>query len=233
MRRRRLSSDDGDWALTFADMMTLLLCVFVVLLSIARIDQASYDSVAESMRQAMGPPPEGASEIRAKVSRQKSLYEIKQELEVRLDQEGKNVDLEMRPDAVAVKLENNILFGSGQARLSRKARQVLAQVARPLAGTDYTFVIEGHTDDVPISSARYPSNWELSAARAAAVARQLIRLGLDSDNIEIKGLADTRPLAPNTSAANRARNRRIVILVKEQPLEPAPVGRYRFQAPSG
>lgn len=133
------------------------------------------------------------------------------------------VEVEEAGDAVRVVLADTILFASGSAEIEPGGRAVIARIAqnrRPEA----RIVVEGHTDDVPIRgalAARFPSNWELSAARALAVVHELSRAGVPEEQLEARAFAATRPRVPNTSAANRARNRRIEILLTRSGGSPA------------
>lgn len=227
-KRKARGLDASGWALTLADMMTLLLCFFILMVSVGQVDREQYEAMSEVFAKAMGgkgAPAEvliedGTSEVRsAAESRKVNLFALQLELSRMLKGESENVSLSLQPRAVAISLKNNVLFPSGSASLEDSARSLLLKIERPLADTGYSLTIEGHTDDVPIATDRYPSNWELSSARAAAVARFFIDEGFKPERIQIKGLADTRPLAPNLDAAgepieaNRAQNRRVVILV--------------------
>lgn len=228
VRFRRKTDEGGAWELSFADMMTLILCFFILMVTVSEVDRTQYDKVAESLGDAMGrkqapaPKPEPAvpSEWRQKL---KSLQEVRDEIRARIRSVPDAAAIEMRPDAVAVHLRGQVLFELGSAELTATAQDVLDRLAPPLMGIPYRLTVEGHTDDIPIRSDRFPSNWELSSARAAAVARFLIDRGFPKSQVQVKGLADTRPTAPNRNAIgqplpeNQARNRRIVILV--EPLE--------------
>jgi chemotaxis protein MotB len=130
---------------------------------------------------------------------------------------ARDVALRHAREGLAVSIVDRVLFGSGEATLSADGRAVVDKVARVLAATPTgRVVIEGHTDDVPIGAelrARFPSNWELSAARASEVVRRLVERGLPPLRLEATGRADTQPLASNATEAGRRRNRRIEIIV--------------------
>jgi len=228
MDLRRFHKKDRDeregWELSFADMMTLILCFFIVVVAISEVDKARFTKVADSMGEAMGkketpaPKQEPAvpSEWRQKL---KSLNEVMAEIESRVGRESDAVDLEMRPDAVAVNLHGTVFFDLGSADLTPKALNLLGIITQPLLDIPYKITVEGHSDNIPIQSVQFPSNWELSSARASAVARYLIAHGFPKEKIQVVGLADTRPLVPNLDdngnpiPENQSRNRRIVILV--------------------
>ncbi|MEJ2346577.1 MAG: OmpA family protein [Gammaproteobacteria bacterium] len=110
-------------------------------------------------------------------------------------------------------IKDDVLFDAGSADLKPAGRQVLERVAELLKQSAYPVSVEGHTDNRPIHTARYPSNWELSAARATNVTRFLIQCGVSADRLRAIGYADTRPRAGNDTAAGRARNRRVSLVV--------------------
>ena len=225
-RIRRDSREEQGWALTLADMMTLLLCFFVLLLTMASIDTEKYEAMSDVMAEAMGGRNAPSKRMGKDGSvqlpvdeREQNLFALQLALSRLLSAETEVVDLKLEDRAVSIRLKGRVLFGLGSADLTPQAERILGEIAPVLADTDYDFTVEGHTDDLPIHSGTYPSNWELSSARASAVARFLINGGVRKDRIRVLGLADTRPLAPNRDAdgdpipANQARNRRIVILV--------------------
>lgn len=240
LRRLRRHRDDEDlWQITFADLVTLILTFFIILVSISKVDFVRYERVVDSMGKAMGQkqaerapspaeplaeerkpveelPPE---EIRARYRKVETLNAIMAELEYQLQLDHDSVALERREDAIALNLWGGVFFKSGSAELTEKA-VILSIISDALAGLPYNVTVEGHTDNIPINTRQFPSNWELSAARAAAVARFLIDHGLDAHQVKIVGLADTHPLAPNQDDQGRPQpenmklNRRVVILVE-------------------
>ncbi|MCL7743771.1 OmpA family protein [Guyparkeria hydrothermalis] len=129
---------------------------------------------------------------------------------------GENIEVSTIADHVQLRVKDNILFPTGEASLSASGASLLGQLATRLTGSDYRITVEGHTDNRPIETWRYPSNWELSAARAAAVVRQLIDAGIRPQRLHAVGLADTQPIATNDNSVGRAENRR-VDLVLEMP----------------
>jgi len=116
-------------------------------------------------------------------------------------------------DRIEIEMKERMLFPSGRARLSRSALQALRQISKTLARIPAHLQIEGHTDNVPISTAEFPSNWELSAARAASVVHFLARAGIDAERMAAVGRGEHRPIAENTDAKGRATNRRVTIVV--------------------
>ena len=130
------------------------------------------------------------------------------------------VVLRRTPDRLEIEIRTDILFPSGVARLSPSAGHVLSQLASILAPFANPLRVEGFTDDVPISTPLYPSNWELSAARAASVARLFAEHGVRPGRLGILGWGDVRPLASNATAAGRNQNRRVLVVVEND--QPAP-----------
>lgn len=114
---------------------------------------------------------------------------------------------------VTVEINAAVLFSPGQATLQEESARALTAVAQVLAGIPNRIQVEGHTDDSPIATPLYPSNWELSAARASSVVRLFAAHGVATDRMVAVGYADNRPLVPNTDAASRARNRRVTMLI--------------------
>lgn len=114
------------------------------------------------------------------------------------------------PRGIAVRLTDKSLFSSGKASIKKQSYKVLYKIGKVIREQPGAVLIEGHTDDIPIRTRQYPSNWELSSARAASVARFVLKFcKLDKTKVQIAGLADTKPLVPNTNAKNRSLNRRV------------------------
>jgi chemotaxis protein MotB len=120
-----------------------------------------------------------------------------------------HVDLVNRTGAVSVEISGSILFGLGSAEISAEGRSLLNELAEILNALPYELSVEGHTDNVPISSSRFPSNWELSSARAAMATRALIEQGIAADRLRAIGYGDTHPLSDNLTPEGRAKNRRV------------------------
>jgi chemotaxis protein MotB len=211
-----------EWVVTFGDMMSLLLTFFVLLLSFSTMEAQQFKMIAGYMREAFGLQtkenytgvPMGTT-ILSTDARQSTRADddmslvkaIRKEMERAGMTEHASVQVTER--GVAVRLDGEVLFGSGRSRLKSEAMPLLDQIGQLAAAGEGSIEVEGHTDNVPISSSLYPSNWELSSARAGAAARYLIGRGVAPSKIKAIGLADTRPIAPNDTADNRAQNRRV------------------------
>ena len=216
---KKPADESEDWQLTLADMFTLLLCFFVLIAAISTVDKNRYAEVADSMEAAMGTGRTRAQQHRRPKIKQADLQEIKRQLELIIGHETKSVQLELRPDGVAVNLTGGLFFQLGRAELTPLAHELLGRIADTLLNIPYRVTVEGHTDNIPIKSSRFPSNWELSSSRASAVARLIIDHGFPKTSIKVMGLADTTPIYPNEDENgqpipdNQALNRRVVILV--------------------
>ncbi|OBS30966.1 hypothetical protein A9O67_06325 [Tepidimonas fonticaldi] len=133
---------------------------------------------------------------------------------------GKDIQVLVRDEGVSFRIPSEVLFPSGEAVLTPAGQAIIDRLLPAFNRVpDYTIVVEGHTDNVPIQTARFPSNWELSAARASSVVRQLEARGLNPTRLRATGLADTRPLASNDTPQGRAQNRRVEITL-EPPQRP-------------
>ena len=137
---------------------------------------------------------------------------VQQALQPLIDK--KLVVLRRTPDRLEIEIRTDILFTSGEAKLSASASQALVSVASILQPFPNALRVEGFTDNVPISTAVYPSNWELSAARAASVARLFADHGVQPSRLGIVGWSDVRPIADNSTADGRNHNRRVLVVVE-------------------
>ena len=214
-RRPLLPSEESDsesWMLSYSDMMTLLLAFFVLLAMLSNLNPVKMQIVAKSLNRAMG----GSHEEPVI-----TLAQIQADLEKIIKQEGLQSQVEVSRDrhGVALSLKGSTFFASGSTDLLGPAIPFLTKIAKQINRVPYKIAIEGHTDNVPISSARFPSNWELSAARAAKVVRFFIERGVPTDRLRAIGYADTKPVNPligNKTEYARSRNRRVVIIFLDE-----------------
>ncbi len=219
-RRRKLheEEDTDAWLITYADMVTLLLCFFIILFSMSSPDKTQFKKVAEALRK------EG---FYTSLMPAEDAYEsLKQQLSLSLGASGYDqfMAVNQTPDAIEVELSSSAFFRQGSAKLTRDALPMLKLMSEqvlPLKDDDVTIEIEGHTDDRFVRSEQYPSSWELSAARAANVVRYLVAQGFPKEKLRAVGLADAHPKAPNRDTtgtpipANQALNRRVVLKLKK------------------
>lgn len=207
-------ADTEDWMVTYADAVTLLLTFFVLLLSVADLNPKKYEEIKASMAQAVANRPADMP-----------FTELTQTLE-QLAKAGElgQVEMNATPRGLVLEFTGTTLYDPGSASLKPKALEILRRVAKhiiSMPGGDYRVVVEGHTDDVPINTPQFPSNWELSTQRATNVVRLLIQEGIPASRLQAAGFADTRPKAPNRDpsgralAENQARNRRVVVAITQ------------------
>ena len=137
---------------------------------------------------------------------------------------GKFAAIDIVPDkTVRIVLTGDLLFNAGESELSTNARESLQKVTAVIRSTPYMINVVGHTDNIPMRSSKFKSNWELSLARASTVARYLIEeTGMDPNQFVVSGYSSYRPVEPNTTAENRAKNRRVEIIISKRLPEPLP-----------
>ena len=210
---------DSSWLISFVDILSLLITLFVLLLSfshMARHETPQNVPIATARR---SPPPQPVASPHMSVPA--PLPPAPEALPAMvIPQNIKNmVDVMATATEINLVIKDDVLFAEGSADLTSLGRSVLDGIAQILKQNDYPVSVEGHTDNVPIHTVQFPSNWELSSFRATNVARYFIRSGVANDRLRAIGYADTHPIAANDSEAGRARNRRVslVIQVKEPP----------------
>lgn len=256
----RRNADTQGWLLTYTDILTLLITMFIVLLanstmgkqkpqeasaniplyendifsniisnnrSFGVVEEKSFMPIQDIPDPRTAPPqkdsPRGDTKQETKESLQKKLEQItareKLENAEKLRQQisgmdmDKDVDVDILPTGVNIRIGEEVLFDTGEALLQTKGQALFDSILPTLNEGDFEIIIEGHTDSVPINTARFPSNWELSAARAISVVQYLVGKGVDPRRLRAVGRADTRPIATNENAAGRARNRRVNVLL--------------------
>jgi chemotaxis protein MotB len=279
--------NDERWLLTYADMITLLMALFMVLFSISSVNISKYQTLQQSLKAAFSGSilPGGRSimqsgsqsttahtpataeipslvplnpvaaakanpaiasskanqssaslnskqleaalnSMSAALREQASLASLKQKLDAYAKEHGLSHDVQTvidRRGLVVRVLTDQLLFASGQATLQPAGFPLLNEVAQLLnVDKSHPITVEGHTDNIPISSSQYPSNWELSTDRATTVVRYLIAKGVNRGRLGAVGYADLHPLASNATAAGRAKNRRVeIVLQRINPVPPS------------
>ena len=214
-----------EWVMTYGDMMSLLLTFFVLIVSFSSMQEVKFEQAAQSLKEAFGvlAKPEAVIELNQPLVPRHEfretdlqfLYEVRSIEKAVLEQgREQDVQVEIRDDGVLFRMTAPFLFGSGNADLRPESAPLLDRLARMFRKFPAEVRVEGHTDDVPIASARFPSNWELSAARAVSVARYFQGAGLPPGRLAAVGYGEHRPVAENATAEGRSRNRRVEILLK-------------------
>lgn len=237
-RRRRPTAhvNHERWMVSFADFMTLLFALFVVLFSISTVDEQKLEKVAESMDQAFGLfSAQGPNLLNAPAQPNQPIPPIvqpqspappvasDQKLMKRLEAvvrqtQGLPATVSLRQEnrGVVIQLRDTRLFASGSADLRPEIQAELRRIGRELKAIGQPVRIEGHTDNVPVRGVTggFRSNWELSAARANRVLQFFLEMGaLPPDRFSVAGYGEYRPIAPNGSESGRARNRRVDIVI--------------------
>lgn len=243
MARRKREEEHANherWLVSYADFITLLFAFFVVMYAISSVNEGKYRVLSDSIIQAFNekqssdrvvqlgekrtsvlpgsgkpigkameekvPPTNPVAEHMKTIARdvQGAMESLVKQGQVRVTQS---------PRGIQVEINASTLFASGDATLQPASMQALAAVAKVLAETDNPIQVEGHTDNIPINSPNYPSNWELSSARAGSVVRLLAEQGVPPSRLVAIGYADNKPLDANTTPEGRARNRRVNVLI--------------------
>jgi chemotaxis protein MotB len=266
-RRRRHAAHEEEheneerWLVSFADMMTLLFCLFMVLFAISSVNTSKFEALQRALQDAFSgrilsggkavmetgsdeqpqqtapqPPLPAISPIAALNDVEKSedtppqaarkeqeeflLHKRRIDQLARRQHVASHVKTAVRPDGLVIELlTDDIFFDSGSAQLKPAAVGLLTKVGTIVAGErKHPVRVEGHTDSQPIRTAQYPSNWQLSGARAAAVVQNFAADGVLAQRMSLSGYAAERPAATNSTAQGRARNRRVdVVLTRLHP----------------
>ncbi|MFK7795400.1 MAG: flagellar motor protein MotB [Gammaproteobacteria bacterium] len=256
------------WVMTFADLMTLLMCFFVLLLAFSEMDVMKFKQLSGSMKAAFGVQrqvkaddiPKGTSIIAMEFSpgipqptpfnvvEQQTTDDTKDNLEFTEGEDGEvkslaermyaaavesireeaeklvedlkeeietgMLEVEWSETEITVRLKEKSTFNSGEAKLKFSSFQIIDRVSKSLNKIEGNIIVAGHSDNVPISTYEYRSNWELSAARAANVVHHLTKKGsVDPYRVQMRAHAETKPLVPNDNRENKARNRRVEIVI--------------------
>jgi chemotaxis protein MotB len=224
------SQEGESWLIVYLDVITLLLVLFVFLVQQGPAPDAveAPDEVVERLEPA-AVPPWTERELPAQPAELEPAYpapsqepvaedagrseRLEQAMRAALSDAGGAVELTARTGGLQLEIGETVLFDQGRAELKPRGRAVLADVAAVLRAQSSRISVEGHTDSVPISNPRFPSNWELSTQRATTVVRFLLGAGIPKERLRAIGYADTHPRDDNASEAGRARNRRVALVV--------------------
>lgn len=243
MPRRRLIEERDNherWLVSYADFITLLFAFFVVMYAVSSVSEGKYRVLSDSLVQAFrnvtvnargtqvmveanaATLPRTVSVRRdAKAEEQRRIVRERMRTIARdlsdvlapLVRDG-TVRVTQTAHGVTVEINASVLFAPGDANLEEGAARALRAVAGVLAVTDYPVTVEGHTDDTPIATAKFPSNWELSAVRASRVVRLFVDAGVSPQRLTATGFGEQRPVTDNGTAEGRARNRRVTVLIE-------------------
>jgi chemotaxis protein MotB len=211
------------WMATFSDLMSLLLTFFVLLLSMASMDKRKIKQAIGSLQGALGVLEGGQKTSMGKeeiMSRMDFVDKMKQKVN-KMEQSIKSyinqaklsakVTVKKTDKGISVRIMDSVLFKPGGAELMPESYPLLRKLAAIMKESPYNVLVEGHTDDIPIKTKEFPSNWELSTERAVNVVKFFIREDVKPEKLSASGYAQYHPLVPNITPENRAKNRRVEI----------------------
>lgn len=230
------------WLLTYADLITLLLVFFVVMYAMSQVDKAKYEKLKQSLSASMtvvgaggrdatiiqggngvlpqentiiAPEQLELERIAKDVKRMAKEAGLEDQVETTLDKQG-----------LVVSISNAGFFEPGEATLRGEVVPTLDRIARMLKSSDHALRVEGHTDNIPISTPKYPSNWELSAVRATTIVRFLVeRHSFEPRRLSAAGYGEYYPKVPNDTEAHRAQNRRVdIVVLRSEQVQTPPTG---------
>ncbi|MDH5552984.1 MAG: flagellar motor protein MotD [Nitrosomonas sp.] len=243
--QRETHDNNERWLVSYADFITLLFAFFVVMYAISSVNEGKYRVLSDSLVSAFKSkststlpiadnlppavielpikteaPPLKDELSEKKLAQQKKMKRMAKDIMQALAplvQDGK-VMVTQSALGITVEINASVLFSPAQAQLADSSRETLRAVALVVKEHEHEMHVEGHTDNLPISTNQYPSNWELSTARASSVVRLFIENGVDARRLTALGYGENRPVALNTTFDGRARNRRVTIMIMS--LEP-------------
>ena len=267
-KEKQKSGGAPAWMATFADMCTLLLTFFIIMLSMSTTDVIKFRALLGSIKDSFGvnldnvgdfqpiapeelPPMKVPGQVKdpgldktqsggdlfdvAEQERQALEAKAAQEAKEKADREeaakdiqkaieeegmGELVQVQSGNRGIRIRVKGALMFPPGASEIRPQAQKFLDTLVQVLNKFDYYLLVEGHTDSTPISTSRFPSNWELSGDRAAAVLRYLIEKGIDPIRMTSVGMADNYPLAANDTPEGRTQNRRVEFVMTKQPFRP-------------
>ncbi len=230
------------WLVPYADILTLLLALFIVLFANSQTDQKKMEAMAQAFSSAfhsggpsifdkMGPaatpsadlPLEDAENM-AYIKENTQLSETKAEIDQMIQEQGLGAELDtvLTEDGLSIRIKDTALFSSGSADILDRSRAIAGPIASILSRVPQRVVVSGHTDNVPISNAQFESNWDLSSRRSLNFMKFLMELvPMKPERFMTVGYAEYRPVAPNDTEENRAKNRRVEILLMRSNPQPA------------
>lgn len=233
-RRKKIQSSEGggeEWLATYADTITLILTFFVLLYSFSSVDAVKFQRISSSLQSVLsgkdsasilefsmsgeipivgspidlGPKQTGTSDSEEMYQKIKGFIDnnnLKETVQIKTDSRG-----------VIMVLKDNILFDAGKAEIKESSKAILDKINSLILTFPNEVIVEGHTDNVPIHTEKYPSNWELSTQRAVNVLKYFVQVkGQNPQRFQAAGYGEYRPIAPNNDT-NRSKNRRVNILI--------------------
>ncbi len=220
----------AGWEVTFADLMTLLLTFFILLYSMSKLDADKYLALAGSLRKTHGiesKTEQGVIVSKDIVKNSDTFSSTNDILNSKLEEILKNINIfifqhqlqnmvkaYIDERGVVINISDSMLFKTGEDNLTSESRIILNYLMELFQTFPYPLLIEGHTDNTPINTVRFPSNWELSTNRACNVIKYFISKGISPDRLSAEGFGEYRPIANNGIDSGRAMNRRVEVVFK-------------------
>ena len=229
-KREEKPQNHERWLLTYSDLITLLMIFFVILYASSSINQKKYDSVSNSFKEVFGGgknvvgeqqnPPSKSEGDKINLTKEKTEEEKLSQLKKEIDKSIKNAGLANSVNAtlekrgLVVSFNNRLFFDSGKAELRPECRDELIKISSILKKVPNYIRIEGYTDNLPIKTEQFKSNWQLSSARAANVSQFLVDKGaIEPEKVSAVGYSEYRPLESNSTEDGRIKNRRVDIVI--------------------
>jgi len=235
MAKKRKEEESGEtlgWMITFSDLITLMFTFFVLLLSLCSLEAGKIKQMQSACADAIGVLFEGKysevgfmiissakKEIDEDSLRAKEFFRQFSGLKTMLLDVNKrgNLKFEEQEEGLSILIRDDLLFNSGRAEINPSGMSVLRVISSRFEKFEGKIIVEGHTDNVPVNTERFPSNWELSTGRAVSIVKYLIEeVGVSPVVLSAAGYGDTKPRASNDTPDNRSKNRRIEIILKPQ-----------------
>jgi chemotaxis protein MotB len=204
------------WLLTYADMITLLLAMFILLYAISKINQKKYQEVMQIAAKVIGKKNISAVEEASVEKLESKLQNAQEKLKKIIEDKNMREKIQLMVEERGIRISfqtDGIFFDLGKADLTEDFQSILGAMATTLKEIPNSIRVEGHICDMPINTVEFPSNWELSTRRATNVLRYLIEEGVPGEKMAAAGYAETRPIAPNDCEENRVKNRRVDIII--------------------
>lgn len=239
-KKKASSSEGGGWLVTFSDLMTLLLAFFVLLFSMSSINESKYEALINSIQNALtgtnGPTifnqfidqsedsaAIGDLDIQTEIdnNEQPTTEQLENVVTDYLSGEGldSEVSIHIVEEGILLDVKENIFFDLGKTEIKPESIETLARLGNLFAEFNDPVRVIGHTDNIPINTGQYPSNWELGASRACAIVRYYVRQGFDAGRFVCTSYGDTQPIATNDTEEGRLQNRRVNFLIEAEPAD--------------
>jgi chemotaxis protein MotB len=229
-KRADAPSSGGGWEVVYSGFILIMLCFFIMLSSFASIEEGKVVRFVKSFVNSVSilsgglkfePGQRVIRDSADIVDKESQLAQVFQDVKLLRDSLGldKKVDISFSKKGLVMRISDTVLFDMGAASMSEEAVILMKNVAQIISKTSHAIRIEGHTDNLPIHTDQFPSNWELSTARAVNVLRYFIGEGkIAASRLSAVGFGEFQPIFPNDTAEHRAKNRRVeIVLVRQEP----------------